>query len=161
MVYSGESAGPAIGNAEAYEQFDLGGKTAKYIKIGCNGNSMQGIVAGWNNIGEVVFIGTVTAVEPTPTPTVTPTPTPVITPTPSVAPSEEPTATPVPSAKPTATPAPSAEPTTSPVPEVVEIVADKTDGSYTLGTNGTVTIYCTGELDELEYLRGRFYHFNF
>lgn len=138
MVYSGESGGPAIGSAEAYEQFSLGGKTAKYIKIGCNGNSKQGIVFGWNNIGEVVFTGTVTAVEPTPTPTVTPTP------TPSATPSEEPTATP--SSVPTSTP--SVAPTSTPTPENVEIVANKTDESYTLGTNGTVTIYCTGELNE-------------
>ena len=38
--------------------------------------------------------------------------------------------------------------TDTPIPESVEIVADKTDESYTIGSNGEVTIYCTGDLDE-------------
>lgn len=64
QVYSGKSGGKAIGSAEAYEQFALGGKTAKYIRIDCNGNSAQGMVNGWNNIGEIVFTGTVAVKEP-------------------------------------------------------------------------------------------------
>ena len=38
-----------------YEQYDIGGRQAKYIRLDCNGNSAQGITEGWNNIGEVVF----------------------------------------------------------------------------------------------------------
>ena len=37
-----------------YEQFELGGKTAKYIRLDCNGNTQQGITRGWNNISEIV-----------------------------------------------------------------------------------------------------------
>ncbi|MBR4060157.1 MAG: DUF4962 domain-containing protein [Lachnospiraceae bacterium] len=72
QIYSGKSGGTAIGSAEAYEQFDLGGVTAKYIKIGCNGNSLQGTTTGWNNIGEVVFTSTVVESGETPTPSPTP-----------------------------------------------------------------------------------------
>ena len=69
---------------------------------------------------------------------ITPTPTP--TPTPTAAPTSEPTE------------APTATPTTSPAPEfdTVEILLEETDKSYALGTNGNVSIHCTGELDELE-----------
>lgn len=59
---------------EGYEGFDLGGVKAKYIKIGCNGNSVQGTISGWNNIKEVVFTGKVCEKEEIPTPTPTPTP---------------------------------------------------------------------------------------
>lgn len=62
-------------DAEGYEGFKLNGVQAKYIKIGCNGNSKQGTISGWNNIKEVVFSGSVTESE-TPTPTPTPKPTP-------------------------------------------------------------------------------------
>ncbi|MBR4059468.1 MAG: exo-alpha-sialidase [Lachnospiraceae bacterium] len=96
--------------------------------------------------------------EEMPEPTVTPEPTaePTATPEPTSAPTEAPTTAPTesPSTEPTVTPTPSteptAEPTTSPTPEAVEIVADKSDESYTVGSDGTVTIYCTGELDEFE-----------
>lgn len=58
-VWSGMSKGTAIGSAEGYESVCLDGVEAKYIKIGCNGNTAQGTAVGWNNIGEVVFTGTV------------------------------------------------------------------------------------------------------
>lgn len=60
QIWSGKSAGTELGDSEAYEQIALGGVSAKYIKIGCNGNSAQGLAGGWNNIGEVVFTGTIT-----------------------------------------------------------------------------------------------------
>ena len=61
-VYTGESVGTALGSAEAYEKVDLQGVTAKYIRINCGGNSAQGRTEGWNNIGEIVFMGTVNVV---------------------------------------------------------------------------------------------------
>lgn len=115
-VFEGQSAGPAIGNVEAFEQIALGEVNAKYIRINCNGNSAQGMIAGWNNIGEIVFTGNVIQ-----TPTATPTPTP--------------------------TSAPTSSPTDTPA---VEIIPEGTDKEYTLGTSGTVTIHCTGKLEELE-----------
>ena len=77
-VFDGQSAGTAIGDAEAFEQIALGGVNAKYIRINCNGNSVQGMVAGWNNIGEIVFTGNVTESdeEPDSTPSTDPTPSP-------------------------------------------------------------------------------------
>lgn len=59
IVPDTKSAGTALGSAEAFEQIALGGVTAKYIRINCNGNSLQGTTAGWNNIKEVVFTGNV------------------------------------------------------------------------------------------------------
>lgn len=62
QIFYGKSGGSSIGAQEAYEQFSLGGVNAKFIKIGCNGNTAQG-VTGWNNIGEVVFTGNVVIVD--------------------------------------------------------------------------------------------------
>ena len=124
-IWTGLSGGTAIGNAEAYEQFPLGGVRAKYIKLNCSGNTAQGYATGWNNIGEVVFTGTV--LEPTPTPE----------------PSEEPT--PTPGTEPTPIPGPSTEPT--PTPGLV-IIANSTDMDYYKGNNETVIVYCSGEYSE-------------
>ena len=59
VVPDTQSVGTALGNTEAFELVALGGVTAKYIRINCNGNSSTGTVAGWNNIREVVFTGNV------------------------------------------------------------------------------------------------------
>ena len=136
QVYAGKSGGTAIGSKEAYEQFALGGKTAKYIKIGCNGNSADGMAIGFNSIGEIVFTGTV--VEPTPTPT----------------PGTDATPTPTPGTDATPTPGPSTTPTPSTTPDAddsvdVTIVSESTNTSYTKSSTNKVTIYCTGEHTEL------------
>ncbi len=161
VIYSGASAGTMLGNEEAYEQFALGGVSAKYIKIGCNGNSAQGIISGWNNIGEIVFTGTEKYVEPSPTPTPEASASPSPTPTPEASTSPSPTPTPEASANPSPTPTPeaSASPSPTPTPEVSaspspkptpEIVAEKTDESYVMGSDKTLRIYCTGLLSEFE-----------
>ena len=53
-VYSGKSI-LAPSTNDMYGRYDLKGKTAKYIKIGCNGNTAQGAVEGWNSITEIVI----------------------------------------------------------------------------------------------------------
>ena len=61
-----------------------------------------------------------------------------------------PTPTPGASEEPTPTPAPSTGPEASETPDVnPEIILEGTDKSYTKGANATVSIHCTGELDDL------------
>ncbi len=80
-----EIAKSAVIDAGTYQEFDVGGKTAKYVRIDCYGNSVQEIINGWDSICEIVLSQkTTSTAEPTPTPSVEPTPTP----------STEPTATP-------------------------------------------------------------------
>ena len=121
LVWSGISDKSAV-NGD-YQQYKLGGKTAKYIRLDCNGNTAQGTTAGWNNIAEIVFTqnGEKQDIEPTPTP-------------------EAPTSTPTPEV-PTSTPS---EPIVS-----LEIITEGTDTSYTQGTNVTSSIHCTGEVKNL------------
>lgn len=45
--------GWSCGTTLDHEFFDIGGKNIKYIKIGCDGNTAQGI-GGWNSITEIV-----------------------------------------------------------------------------------------------------------
>lgn len=45
--------GMSSGATDQYEFFDLQGKQARYIRIGCDGNTTQS-VGGWNSITEVV-----------------------------------------------------------------------------------------------------------
>ena len=80
-----EIAKSAVIDAGTYQEFDVGGKNAKYVRIDCYGNSAQEIINGWDSICEIVLSQkTTSTAEPTPTPDVEPTP----------APSTEPTATP-------------------------------------------------------------------
>lgn len=48
-IFDGWSCGTTLD----HEFFDIGGKNVKYIKIGCDGNTAQGI-GGWNSITEIV-----------------------------------------------------------------------------------------------------------
>ncbi len=48
-IFDGWSCGATL----EHEFFDIGGKNVKYIKIGCDGNTAQGI-GGWNSITEIV-----------------------------------------------------------------------------------------------------------
>ena len=48
-IFDGWSCGTTL----EHEFFDIGGKNIKYIKIGCDGNTAQGI-GGWNSITEIV-----------------------------------------------------------------------------------------------------------
>ncbi len=148
-VWSGTSDTTAQNGT--YQQYELGGKTAKYVRLDCNGNTAQGITAGWNNIAEIVVTknGTGASVTPTPTPEPTAEPTAAPTIAPTVAPTAEPTAKPatkptvepateeteestvvataMPKVKPTATPTvkptatPKVKPTTTPKASVTDI----------------------------------------
>lgn len=44
------------GESTEYEQYSLGARRVRYIKIGCDGNSAQGI-GGWNSITEIAVTG--------------------------------------------------------------------------------------------------------
>ena len=44
------------GETTELEQYSLGGRRARYLKIGCDGNSAQGI-GGWNSITEIAITG--------------------------------------------------------------------------------------------------------
>ena len=50
-VFDGWSCGTTLD----HEFFEVGGKQVKYIKIGCDGNTAQGI-GGWNSITEIVAV---------------------------------------------------------------------------------------------------------
>ena len=52
-IWNGKSN--ITGETGEYQQFELGGVTAKYIRLDCNGNTAQGMLDGWNSIGEIVF----------------------------------------------------------------------------------------------------------
>ena len=69
-VYSGKSI-LAPSTDEMYGKYDLQGKTAKYIKIGCNGNTAQGAVEGWNSITEIVVTQNGESQKPDTTPVIT------------------------------------------------------------------------------------------
>ena len=107
-------------------------------EAGYFGISSQGHTFTFTKIEEEV-------ITPTPTPTpgaggegegTTPTP----TPTPGEGEGEGTTPTPTPSASPEASETPDVKP---------EIILEGTDKSYTMGANATVSIHCTGDLDDL------------
>ena len=128
LVWSGTSDKSASnGDYQLYDY--LGGKAAKYIRLDCNGNTSQGITAGWNNIAEIVVTrnSTESDIMPTPTPTLAPTATPALTPSaaPTSAPTLMPSATPV--LAPTATPTLAATSTPDVTPTPTEI-SDNDDG---------------------------------
>ena len=142
----GETYTPVLGKTQSKESlvleaYDMNNVKARYVKLLGYGNQNG---STWNTLKEIVFLGeavTIPEATPTPSPEATPTPSPEATPTPS------PEATPTPSPEATSTPGP--EVTQAPNPEAAPVIVPaKTDTSYTQGTNGKVTIYCSGEYNE-------------
>ena len=127
LVWSGKSE--EVKKNGLYQQYELGGKTAKYIRIDCNGNTEQGTTVGWNNIAEIVFTQNGEKQDAEATPTPTPTPSAEATPTPTPTPSAEatPSPTPTPGAEATPTPTPDVEATPTPNPELTPVPDTDTD----------------------------------